>query len=99
MSRFHNISSAELADRLGRTHFAIKELEAQATELKAELIGRGVSAVRGDDFAVTISESTSKTLDTAKVKDLLGDELPAYQKESTSTRVNIKPVVKMAEVA
>ncbi len=93
MSKFHNLSSEQIVDQLGRLDANRRFIIEQCDELKAELKVRGVTAVRGSDFTLTVSESTTRTLDTDKVKGLLGDELPLYQRVTQTVRFNLKPVL------
>lgn len=100
LSKFHNVSLADLADQAGALDTEIKARQEQLDELKDELKRREVNCARGTRFMVTVSESTSKRLDTTRLKADLGDALAPYQTETTSTRVLIKPVPQMdAEAA
>lgn len=60
---------------------------------------RNCSAARGQMFVVTRSESTSKRLDTKKLREALGDALDGYEVESTVIRLNVKAAPRLAEVA
>jgi hypothetical protein len=98
-SRFHNISTSELADRIGRADADIKARTEQLDELKTEFKRRQVNIARGNDFVVSASESATKRLDTTRLKADLGDALEGYYNESTSTRILIKPAPKVLEEA
>ena len=99
LSPLHNVSNEMIADQLGRLDTNRKFLVEQIDKLKAELKRRGVTAARGEEFAITVSESTPRGLDTEKVKALLGDELADYQRETPTTRFTIKPAPRLSEVA
>lgn len=98
-SNFHNVSDAGLADQIGELDARIKALTEQLDPLKDEFKRRGLSAVRGDAFVVTASTSTSKRLDTKKLRATLGDALDGYELESTSTRLLVKPIPRFADAA
>lgn len=97
--KFHNLSSEQIVDQLGRLDANRKFIAEQVDELKAELKARGVAAVTGNDYILTVTETVSRTLDTDKVKELLGGEVHLYQRGTASTRFNIKPVLKLVEAA
>lgn len=99
MDRFHNLSTEQLADEIGKLDTVIKSQTEQLDELKDEFKKRGASAARGNLFVVTASTSTSKRLDTKRLRADLGDALDAYETETTSTRLLVKPSPKLAEVA
>jgi hypothetical protein len=46
----------EIVDELGKVNLAIKELEATARKLKAELIARGVGVYDGERFCANVTE-------------------------------------------
>jgi hypothetical protein len=96
---FHNVSDAALADQIGALDTRIKAYEAEIAPLKDEFKRRGLSAVRGSAFVVTASTSTSKRLDTKKLREALGDALEGYELESTATRITIKAIPQIANAA
>jgi hypothetical protein len=98
-SPFHNLSAEQLADEIGKLDTVIKSQTEQLDALKDEFKRRDVSAARGDLFVVTASTSTSKRLDTKRLRADLGDALDGYESETTSTRLLIKPSPRLAEVA
>ncbi len=98
-TQYETLSVSDLADEIGRADGDIKARTAILDEMKCELKSRGVNAAAGHDFVITISESTSKRLDAARLKADLGDALDDYYSESTSVRVLVKPAAKLAEDA
>lgn len=46
----------EIVDELGAVNKAIKELEATARKLKAELIAKGVGTYAGEQFSANVTE-------------------------------------------
>ena len=96
---FNNQSNEQLADEIGNLDTQVKYLEERLTLLKDAFKARNCSAARGERFAVTVSESTSKRLDTKKLRADLGDALDVYEVETTSTRLTIKASPRLAEVA
>lgn len=97
--RFHNHSLQDLADLIGEADSDIKARTERLDELKAEFKRRGVNVARGCAFVVSVSSSTTKRLDTKRLKDDLGDALDGYYAESETTRVLIKPAPKLEEDA
>ncbi|MFO1147761.1 MAG: hypothetical protein U1E62_05225 [Alsobacter sp.] len=98
--RYHNLSNEQLADELGRVDSDIKARSETLDELKDEFKRREITAARGTEFVVTASTSSSKRLDTKRLKDALGEEIVAeYEVESTSTRILVKAAPKLSEVA
>lgn len=89
-TQFDNISTAELADLIGEEDRAIKARDVRLDALKAEFKRRGVQVASGRTYTVTASTSTSKRLDTKRLRADLGDALDGYEVESTSTRILIK---------
>lgn len=89
-TQFHNISCADLADLIGETDRDIKSREARLDALKAEFKRRGLIEANGRTYCVTASTSTSKRLDTKRLRADLGDALDGYEVESTATRILIK---------
>jgi hypothetical protein len=98
-NQFNNLSNEQLADEIGELDTVIKDQEKRLTELKDAFKSRNCSAARGSFFVVTVSESTSKRLDTKKLREALGDALDGYEIESTSTRLLVKPAPRMATVS
>lgn len=99
MSQFHNVSQEQLADEIGKADSDIKAREERLDALKDEFKRRELTAARGFDYVVTASTSTSKRLDTNRLKADLGDALDTYEVESTSTCILVKAAPKLAEVA
>lgn len=98
-SPFHNYSDGQLADEIGKLDTRIKAQTEELDGLKDEFKRRGITAARGQVFAVTASTSTSKRLDTKRLRAALGDALDGYEAESTSTRFSIKPAPALADVS
>lgn len=97
---FHNQSTNQLADDYGALDLQIKSLEAGKSDIKAELVKRGVTFVAGERFAVTMSEQSSARLDTKRLKEALGADICAdYETVSTSIVARVKPVLQQSEAA
>lgn len=98
--RFRNMSIGQIADAYGDLKAQIDELEAQAGEIKEELRGRirDVPAI-GERYTVTKIESTQKRLDTKGLRELLGDALAPYEKESPVVQLRVKPTEIFREAA
>lgn len=97
--QFNNLSNEQLADEIGELDTLIKDQDKRLSDLKDAFKARKCSAARGQFFAVTVSESTSKRLDTKKLREALGDALDGYEIESTSVRLLVKPAPRLAQVA
>jgi predicted phage-related endonuclease len=98
-NQFNNLSNEQMADEIGNLDSTIKFYEERLTLLKNEFKSRGCSAARGAEFSVTVSESTSKRLDTKRLREALGDALDGYETETTSVRMTIKAAPRIAQVA
>lgn len=98
-NRFHNTSTADLADQIGRLDSHIKAKGDELDEMKGEFRRRGVNVARGADFVVSTSTSKSSRLDTGRLKADLGDAIDDYYVQSETTRILIKPAPKLAEDA
>lgn len=96
-SNFNTYSVSDLADAIGKADSDIKARIAKLDEMKDQLKQRGINAAAGNDFVVTISDSTSKRLDTTRLQADLGDALDDYYKTSISSRVLVKPIAKRDE--
>ena len=72
LSQFHNLSAANLADRLGALKAEIADLEAREKALRDELVRLGVPAIEGAVYDTTITEAVRWTLDTKAVKAEMG---------------------------
>jgi hypothetical protein len=94
---FDNMTVSDLADEIGKADSDIKARTARLDEMKGELKLRGVNMAAGHDYVVSISESTTKRLDTKRLQEDLGDALDGYYNTSTSSRVLIKPAAKLEE--
>jgi predicted phage-related endonuclease len=98
-NQLNNFSNEQLADEIGNLDATIKFHDERLALLKNEFKLRGFSAARGRDFSVTVSESTSKRLDTKKLREALGDALDGYETETTLVRMTIKAAPRIAQVA
>lgn len=98
-SKFHNISTADLADRIGAADADVKARQEALDEMKDEFKRRGVNVARGSTFVVSVSTSTSKRLDTKRLRADLGDALDGYEVASETTRLTIKAAPKLDEAA
>jgi hypothetical protein len=72
ISPLHNLSPADLADRLGALKAEIAVLEAREKALRDELIRRNVPAIEGAVYDARITEAVRWTLNTAAVKAEMG---------------------------
>jgi len=91
--KFDNTPDEELADQIGELNDMIKGYEARLDALKDAFKARGRSVVKGQNWIVSASTSTSKRLDVKKVREVLGDALDdSYFNISESTRITTKPV-------
>jgi predicted phage-related endonuclease len=99
-NRFHNYSLPQLADEYGDLKARMDALEKEADAIKDELKGRmrDVPAI-GERYTVTKVESTQKRLDTKGLRELLGDALAPYEKESTVVQIRVKPTEIFREAA
>jgi predicted phage-related endonuclease len=97
-NQFNNLSNEQLADEYGNVDAIIKQHEERKDALSVAIKARGFSAARGQFFAVTLSESTSKRLDTKRLREALGDALDGYEIETTSKRLLVKAAPRLAEV-
>jgi len=72
-STLDNLSTGQLADELGQVKAEAAEIESREKAIRAELIGRGVSAAEGALFRATVSESLRQSLDAERVKAEMGE--------------------------
>jgi len=86
-----NRTPSIIADEFGELKEEIALLEKKLDELKDEIHAIGEDAIAGERWTVTRSESTSKRLDTKGLRELLGDALAPYEKESKAVRLLVKP--------
>jgi hypothetical protein len=94
-SRFHNLSSAALADALGHADAVLKGAEAECKALKDEIKQRGLLEAAGDSFAIRVSEQISGRRDAAAVKQYWR----RFEVATVSTVVRIKAVKPLAAAA
>ena len=98
-SRFHNISDSALADEIGRLDAIVKAAEAELKAAKDEFKARGLTAARGDAYAVTATEQIAGRLDAKAIKAHLGDAYSRFEMAVVSTVIRIKPAVQPLAVA
>ena len=99
-NEFHNISTPDLADQFGDIKQQIAALETREDAIKKELQARmDDTPAIGPRWTVTKSESVSKRLDTKALRELLGDGLAPYEKESVSVRMLVKPTMIFGQAA
>lgn len=75
MNKYHNTSSHDLADDLGRIKAQLAELTAIESAIKAELIERGEAAIDGDLYRVSISRSMRSRYDTAALREHVPEDV------------------------
>jgi hypothetical protein len=99
VSRFHNVSDEALADMLGQADAVLKGAEAEVKLLKDEFKKRGLIEVAGDHFTVTATEQIAGRLDTAAVKQYLGESWHRFEIAMISTVIRIKAAQRLAVAA
>ena len=67
----------------------IKSLERKRDRMKEQIIALGEGAHRANVGAVTVSLGERRTLDQAKLKESLGDQIEGFYKTSTSITVRV----------
>ena len=86
--------SNTLADQIGSIDAQIKVLEAQLKTLKDKAKASGLNLIEGQVFVVSISKDIKATLETAKVREELGqawyDDHCKLQ-EVTTVRIKARP--------
>ena len=80
---FHNLSDAQLADRIGELDVAAKRAEATLKAAKETFIARCIDSTEGARFKLTKSESIRHTLDAAAVKKALGESWVSRHSKAT----------------
>ncbi len=92
VSRFHNYSNGALADAIGALADRRKAIESEERALKDEFRRRGCDRAAGEHFAVWIERDAAWILDTALLKQTIGEEEYAgYCKVQGRTRVRTAP--------
>jgi hypothetical protein len=99
ISRFHNLSPAQLADAIGHADALLKGAEAETKALKEEFKRRGLLDAAGEHFAVRASEQISGRLDAKAVREFLGDRYPRFEQAVVSTVIRIRAVERLAAAA
>src|ERR1700687_3080717 len=100
VSPYHNHSTGDLADELGRLAFEIAELEGRRKAFREEMIRRGVAEAEGAAFRATVSDAVRWTIDSAKVRAEMGESWwDARCRQSLVTTVAVKALVASAKLA
>lgn len=88
--------SNTLADQIGQLDAQIKALTKQLDELKATAKASGLDEIEGRVFVVSISKDIKATLETAKVRQELGQKWyddHCKLQEVTTLRIKARPEV------
>jgi hypothetical protein len=87
------ISNTSLADEIGALDAQIKALTEQLSKLKDEAKSRGLDTLEGKLFKVSFDKSIRASLDTASVKQELGQQwYDDHCKLAEITTCRIKPL-------
>ena len=95
VSKDHNVSDEQLADMIGLADAKEKAAKAEADELKAEMKARANGKdieVKGEKFAVTVTDQISARLDTKAVRKYFGKKVAQFEVDAISTVCRIKPL-------
>jgi hypothetical protein len=98
-NRFHNLNHEALADAIGNADLALKAREAEVKALKEEFKARGIVTAEGEHFTFNRSDQVSSRLDTAAVKQFLGDAWRKFETASITTVIRIKATQRLASAA
>jgi hypothetical protein len=98
-SKYHNLSNEALADEIGRVDAIAKAVEAELKSLKDEFKARGLDCAEGLISTVTAAEVFKNTLDTARVREALGDHVRQFEMLVVSTVIRIKPTRRFEALA
>lgn len=93
--------SNTLADQIGQLDAQIKALTKQLEALKSEAKASGLDEIEGRVFVVTISKDLKATLETAKLREELGQKWyddHCKLQEVTTLRIKARPEA-LAELA
>ena len=88
--------SNNIADQIGQLDAQIKALTKQLDELKATAKASGLDEIEGRVFVVSISKDIKATLETAKVRQELGQKWyddHCKLQEVTTLRIKARPEV------
>lgn len=86
--------SNTLADQIGQIDAQIKALTKQLDALKAQAKSSGLDMIEGRIFVVTVSKDVKATLETAKVREELGQQWyddHCKLQEVTTVRIKARP--------
>jgi hypothetical protein len=95
----HSLSNEALADEIGRVDAIAKAAEAELKALKDEFKARGLDCAEGVISTVTAAEVFKHTLDTARVREALGDHVKQFETLMVSTVIRIKPTRRLEVLA
>ena len=96
-SIFDNHSNGQLADELGEVRCEISALQTREKVLRAEFVKRGLAQASGNRFTVTRIDATRWSLETAKVKEEMGEDwFSARCRLSPTVTLRHTPVVQAA---
>lgn len=89
-------NSNNIADQIGQLDAQIKAMTEQLNALKAEAKATGLDQIEGRVFVVSISKDIKATLETAKVRQELGQQWyddHCKLQEVTTLRIKARPEV------
>jgi len=98
-SRFHNLSPAMLADLIGQLDKQAKAAAAELEAAKDAFKATGFAVAQGECFAIALQKTIRQTLDTAKVKAVMGQgwfDDNSRLSEVSSLRVTTATPISMA---
>lgn len=91
-TRFDNYSSAMLADAYGRAKALADAAQAEVDVIKEEIKRRGETALQGDDFSVSVTETMTARADTKALKAFLGSDYSRFEMPVISNVIRVKAV-------
>ena len=100
VSPYHNHSTGDLADELGRLTTQIAELEGRRKAFREEMIRRGVAEAQGALYRATITDAVRWTIDAKAVRIEMGEPWwDARCRQSLVTTVAVKALVALTKLA
>lgn len=101
MSRFENLTIAQIVDTLGAVDAQMKALDAEKKALREALEARGADAdtIVGTNFAISFSLRETKTLDKKAVEATLGADWVLANSKATAAVVMMIKAINAAAVA
>lgn len=91
-TRFHNHSSAMLADAYGRAKALLDAAQAEVDAVKQAIKACGLTELAGDEFTVTVTEQIQGRADTKALKEHLGELYSRFEKPVVSNVIRVKAV-------